>query len=271
MARFNILLLGSILTFTTAVQAASIILKIQPSNALPNPNALPPSTHATITAPNGEIVQSSIRKDNSIILEPINTVGSHLLNIYTKDFIFASYRIDTTPDPSSPQTIDTPGRPNDVLISFAAQLFPGTQWSDTGVSLLPQNPAPNPNSPADQRTLPVTTLTFAPRVVNAKNFYEDRPAFNPMSLLKSPMVLLGIVGLAFTFGMPKLLENMDPEMKAEYEEMQKKSPTAAIGRAMQGGSPAGGDFDLAGYLAGSGKKEAASGSEGAENIRGGKK
>lgn len=268
MARLNTLTLGLVLTlFTTFIQAASIILKIQPSNALPNPNALPPSTHATITAPNGEIVQSSIRKDNSIILESIDTVGSHLLNVYTKDYVFASYRIDTTPDPSSPQTLDTTGRSNDVLISFAAQLFPGTQWSDTGISLLPQNPAPNPNTPADQRTLPVSTLTFVPRVVGAKNFYEDRPAFNPISLLKSPMVLLGIVGLAFTFGMPKLLENMDPEMREEYEQMQKKSPTAAIGRAMQGGSPAGGDFDLAGYLAGTGKKEAAPASDGAAGVR----
>lgn len=81
------------------------------------------------------------------------------------------------------------------------------------------------------------------------------------------MVLLGIVGLAFTFGMPKLLENMDPEMREEYEQMQKKSPTAAIGRAMQGGSPAGGDFDLAGYLAGTGKKEAAPASDGAAGVR----
>lgn len=81
------------------------------------------------------------------------------------------------------------------------------------------------------------------------------------------MILLGIVALAFTFGMPKLMENMDPEMKAEYEEMQKKGPTAAIGRAMNGGSPSGGDFDLAGYLAGSGKKEAPSTNEGASSLR----
>jgi len=57
------------------------------------------------------------------------------------------------------------------------------------------------------------------------------------------------------------MENMDPEMRAEYEEMQKKGPTAAIGRAMGGGAApsAGGEsFDLAGFLAGQ-KKEGSGG------------
>ena len=64
---------------------------------------------------------------------------------------------------------------------------------------------------------------------------------------------MGIVALAFTFGMPKLMENMDPDMKAEYEEMQKKSPVSGLTRAMQGqASGAGGmdSFDLAGWMAG---------------------
>ena len=78
------------------------------------------------------------------------------------------------------------------------------------------------------------------------------------------MVLLGGVALAFTFGIPKLLENMDPEMRQEYEEMQQKGPTAAIGKAMSGQGPASGgasNFDLAGYLAGQKK-------EGPSEIRG---
>lgn len=270
MTRFGASTIALLAIFTTTLQAASITLRIQPSNLLPNPNALPPSTHATIVAPNGEVVQSSIRKDNTIVLDPITTIGSHLLSIYARDVVFASYRIDTNFDPSSPLSSGKATQASDVLISFAAQLYPGTQWSDTGLSLLPQNPAPNSDAPNDQRSLPVASLTIAPRVLSAKNFYEDRPAFNPLSLLKSPMVLLGIVGLLFTFGMPKLMENMDPEMKAEYEEMQKKGPTAAIGRAMQGETPAGGNFDLASYLAGSGKKEAPT-TDGANNIRGGKR
>ena len=87
-----------------------------------------------------------------------------------------------------------------------------------------------------------------------------------LSLLKNPMVLMGIVGLGFTIGMPKLMENMDPEMKAEYEEMQKKSPVGAVGRAMQGQGGGSQGFDLAGFLAGKGATTGASSGSG-EGIR----
>lgn len=55
------------------------------------------------------------------------------------------------------------------------------------------------------------------------------------------------------FGMPKMLENMDPEMRAEYEEMTKKKAKKAGGRDPNAVAAADTiqNFDLAGYLAGS--------------------
>ena len=44
---------------------------------------------------------------------------------------------------------------------------------------------------------------------------------------------------------------MDPELKAEFEARQKGGPM----NAMQGGENPLGNFDMAAYLAGSGKKE----------------
>lgn len=72
------------------------------------------------------------------------------------------------------------------------------------------------------------------------------------------MILLGLVTCAIFMGMPYLVDSMDPEMKAEWEESQKKNPMnslmgAATGQA--GANPVG-SFDMAAYLAGSGKKEA---------------
>lgn len=243
------LLLFSLLC--SLVSAATIILRVQPTTLLPNPNVLPPSTHATITFSDGSIQRSLLRKDNSIVFEEISKVGSHLLNIYSKDYQFAAYRIDTIVNPESVSAPMGSTSPSAVAISLAAQTYSGAQWSDIGVSLLPYQAG---------SSQPVTTLTFTPKVLSAKSFYEVRPAFSPLSLLKNPMILMGIVALAFVFGMPKLMENMDPEMRAEYEEMQKKSPTAALGRAMQGGGTPGSDsFDLAGYLAGQGKGSGAEG------------
>lgn len=96
------------------------------------------------------------------------------------------------------------------------------------------------------------------------------------------MILMGLVSMGLFFGMPKLMENskssslsppfsiysrlsqyrahthraVDPEMKAEWEESQKKNPMASL---MGGGGQASpnplGNFDMAAYMSGSGKKE----------------
>lgn len=226
-----------------AALAASIRINLPPSTLLPNPNVLPASTHATLTTASGNELKAIIRKGNYIEFPSVSIPGSHLLNIYTRDYTFAAYRIDVSPT---------------AEITGAFESYRGTQWSDHGVALTPGGQ-------------PTRSLTITAKVLAKKQFYETRPGFNALSLLKNPMILMGVVALAFTFGMPKLMENMDPEMKAEYEEMQRKSPVAGLSKAMQGGGPSAGDgFDLAGFLAGSqsGSGAATSGStKGTGDIR----
>lgn len=86
------------------------------------------------------------------------------------------------------------------------------------------------------------------------------------------MILMGIVMLVVSVGMPKLIENstflpsslspwaictadtlhlVDPETRAEFEARQKESPmNAVMGGGQQGQNPLG-NFDMAAYLAGS--------------------
>ena len=70
---------------------------------------------------------------------------------------------------------------------------------------------------------------------------------SPLSFLKSPMILMALFSGLLMFGMPKLMENMDPEMKAEMEEMQKNgvlgSGTTNTAQQIQ-------NFDLASWMAG---------------------
>ncbi|KAL8773843.1 MAG: hypothetical protein Q9209_001273 [Squamulea sp. 1 TL-2023] len=68
------------------------------------------------------------------------------------------------------------------------------------------------------------------RVKGVRGYYEERQGS----------------GLAMVFGMPYLLENMDPEMKKEFEEQQKKS---VVGNVAGGGNPLQ-SFDMAGWMAG---------------------
>ncbi|KAJ4307114.1 hypothetical protein N0V88_000491 [Collariella sp. IMI 366227] len=76
-----------------------------------------------------------------------------------------------------------------------------------------------------------------------------------MSIFKNPIILLSMVSMALFFGMPKLVENMDPETRAEFEERQKENPMNALMGAASGPSanPMG-NFDMAAFLAGSSKK-----------------
>lgn len=227
MASLLLLLLTFCQGFILA-HTASIRVRIPSSNLIPNPYTLPSSTHATLTSGSGPVLTASLRRGNYLQFDNVTTVGSHLLDVYTRDFVFAPYRIDIFPSADATGTV----------VIGAWETYRGTRWEDRGVSLV---------------ATPTTDLTLSVKTLSTKNFYEQRQGFNPMSLLKNPMILMGAVALLFTFGMPKLMENMDPEMKAEYEEMQKKTSMGSVARAMQGGGPNPPDFDIAGYLAGTGK------------------
>ncbi|KIX09026.1 uncharacterized protein Z518_00104 [Rhinocladiella mackenziei CBS 650.93] len=225
------------------ILAASLRIQIPASNLLPNPNILPASTHATLTSGSREPIRAILRKGNYFEFPDIPTTGSHLLDIYSRDYVFAPYRIDIAPSSD----------PKGAVITGAWETYRGTQWADRGVALI---------------AAPTEHLDMSAKILSKKNFYEQRQGFNPLSLLKNPMILMGLFALAFTFGMPKLMENMDPEMRAEYEEMQKKSPMGGLTRAVQGGGGGGNpaeSFDLAGFLAGS-TRSTGSG-RGSESIR----
>ena len=226
MAALLLLVLCSVLS---TVYSASLRISIPASNILPNPNTLPASTHAVLTSGSGQVTTAILKKGNYFAFSDISTTGSQLLDIYSHDYVFAPYRIDTSTSSNS-----------STQITGAWEIYRGTKWEDRGVGLV---------------AAPTERLDMVAKVLSQKNFYEQRQGFSPMSLLKNPMILMGVVALAFTFGMPKLMENMDPEMKAEYEEMQKKGPMGGLAKAMQGGgaSSAAESFDLAGYLAGSSK------------------
>lgn len=83
------------------------------------------------------------------------------------------------------------------------------------------------------------------RVLRGRDYYEARAGFSPLDLLKNPMILIAVVGLGFVVGMPYLMDSMDPEMKKEFEEQQKKSILsggASTANPLQ-------NFDMAGWMA----------------------
>lgn len=86
-----------------------------------------------------------------------------------------------------------------------------------------------------------------------------------MSLFSNPMILIALFSLGVVVGMPYLMENMDPETKAEFEAMQKERGVGANPMA------AAQNFDLAGWMAGSKPDEAAEDKPAIEAYEGGGK
>ncbi|TVY51896.1 hypothetical protein LCER1_G004479, partial [Lachnellula cervina] len=87
------------------------------------------------------------------------------------------------------------------------------------------------------------------RVIAEKEYFFERSGFSPLSLLKNPMILIAGVSMIIVFGMPYLMDSMDPEMRAEFEERQ-KSTSITSGTAANPLQ----NFDAAAWLAGSGPK-----------------
>ncbi|KAL6789921.1 hypothetical protein J3E68DRAFT_439103 [Trichoderma sp. SZMC 28012] len=189
----------------------------------PNPFLLPPSTHATL---------SSLHKRLEAPLTTVNTFNFHnvtadsyLLDVHCATEAFHPLRVDV-------------GEDGEVK---AWETYRGNEWANKGEEV-------QVKSEGGARGISV-------KGAGSKIFFVERPAFSVFSILKNPMILMGLVTMGIVFGMPYLMDNMDPELRAEFEERQKENPMNAImGNAQAGQNPLG-NFDMAAYLAGSGKKE----------------
>ncbi|KAJ2906893.1 hypothetical protein MKZ38_009756 [Zalerion maritima] len=209
--------------------AADVSFYMSPSNALPNPRAaLTADTHATLTTLNSEVKTAPINTINAFVFHNV-TPGSYLVDFHSRTHGFNPIRLDVTPMDG-----------NDEVGMKAWETYRGNDWENKG------------------EAIQLTNRGFEARCLGFKNYFTERQGFSVMTILKNPMILMGLVSMGLFFGMPKLMENMDPEMRAEFEEQQKKGPMAAMmGGAsgqQQAASPLG-DFDLASYLSGQDKKK----------------
>ncbi|KAL6864415.1 hypothetical protein J3F83DRAFT_741697 [Trichoderma novae-zelandiae] len=217
----RLLLLTAALAALAAAQAPLTLSVSLPPK--PNPFLLPPSTHATL---------STLRKRLSAPLSAVNTfdfhnvsADSYLLDVHCPTDNFLPLRVDV-------------GADGEVQ---AWETYRGNEWGNKGEEVPVKS---------DGASRSVGVKAAGPKV-----FFMERTKFSVLSILKNPMILMGLVTMGIVFGMPYLMDNMDPELRAEFEERQKESPMNAIMANAQGGQNPLGNFDMAAYLAGSGKKE----------------
>ncbi|KAK7730786.1 hypothetical protein SLS57_001618 [Botryosphaeria dothidea] len=213
---------------TTAAAAAALLSALLPlANAAnltfivpPHPallpagaSVLPASTHATLHSA-GPALSAPLRRDGSFVFTDV-PAGSYLLSVHARDHAFENLRVDVDADEKA----------------RAWQTFRGNEWSNKGEK--------RGEAGRDEGKLVAEV-----RAVAKKEYYQERGGFNVMSFLKNPMILMGVFSLALIVGMPYLMDNMDEETRAEFEEMQKKSPLSQNpANQLQ-------NFDLASFLAG---------------------
>ncbi|PYH72502.1 uncharacterized protein BO88DRAFT_401637 [Aspergillus vadensis CBS 113365] len=245
-------------TLATAASAARhLTITIPPSTILPNPNVLPANTHATLTT------FTKNTNDNHHFTAPLSRSAtfdfhhlpasskpeSYLLDIRSPEYVFAPLRVDVAADGS-------------VLGIW--ETFRGNPWDNRGAEkfVFDASAPRGGNSGAEEAVM------VEAKVLARRGFYEERSKFSPLALFKNPMILMALVALGFTFGMPKLMENMDPEMRAEFEKQSRSSPIGGATRSAMAGGGAPGNFDLAGWMAGATPRPGASGAEAAAAIEG---
>ncbi|KAK1514221.1 uncharacterized protein CCOS01_14161 [Colletotrichum costaricense] len=247
-------LLATLALAATSASAASLTLSIPSSQALPNPYILPPSTHATLSSL-GATFSAPLSVKNTFVFHNLTGGGSgsgsagssYLVDIHCATHAFAPLRLD----------VDAEG-------GLAAwETYRGNDWDNKGEAYA-------------AKEFEGGAKGFEVRVLGQKNYFVERSKFSILTILKNPMILLGLISMGIFLGMPYLMDNMDPEMRAEFEERQKSNPM----NSLLGGGGGGGDanpmanFDMAGFLAGTGgssKKEESSGSGASSGGAGGKK
>lgn len=175
--------------------AASITLYLPP---VPNPFALPPGTHATLSTL-GQSFSAPISALNTFVFHNV-TPGSYLGDIHCKTDGFRPLRIDVALDEHGKETFQ------------AWDTFRGNDWGNKG------------------EVLPVKEGSAGWGVevksLGKKIYFVDRPQcrislplvlecfaligfrlVSVLSILKNPMILMGLVSMVIFFGMPKLVEN----------------------------------------------------------------
>ncbi len=210
---FLLRLLSLLAVFLPWSSAASLVISIPPSAHLPNPNALSSSTHATLLSGSPQLpsltapltTRSTFEFHNLSLPEAALRPQSYLLTISALTHVFAPYRVDVIPGGAAD---------GGAVVEGIWETYPGSPWSDKG-PILGGKAAQGGGASGSIGTTDggsqgrdqEQVVQVDAKVLAKREFYEERAGFNPLGLLMNPMLLLGVVALGITFGMPYLMDN----------------------------------------------------------------
>ncbi|KAF4415087.1 er membrane complex subunit [Fusarium acutatum] len=216
---------SALLALLPLALAGSLTLYL-PSN--PNPFSIPANTHATLSSA-GVHFSAPLSSANTFVFHNV-TPGSYLADVHCPTDAFHPLRIDV-------QLAED----GEEGIVRAWETYRGNDWGNKGEAVQVKEGSKGRG--------------FELRAIGGKNYFMERPQFSVFAILKNPMILMALVSLVLMVGMPKLMDSMDPEMRAEFEAQRKSSPLSAAMTGQSSGDNPLTNFDMAAYLAGSKPKE----------------
>ncbi|RBR05754.1 hypothetical protein FVER53590_09491 [Fusarium verticillioides] len=227
-------------TFETSALLALLPLTLADSLTLylpsnPNPFSIPANTHATLSSA-GVHFSAPLSSANTFVFHNV-TPGSYLADVHCPTDAFHPLRIDV-------QLAED----GEEGIVRAWETYRGNDWGNKGEVVQVKEGSKGRG--------------FELRAIGGKNYFMERPQFSVFAILKNPMILMALVSLVLMVGMPKLMDSMDPEMRAEFEAQRKSSPLSAAMTGQSTGDNPLTNFDMAAYLAGSKPKESTPASSG---------
>lgn len=118
----------TLFSLSLAAPTTTITLHIPPSHALPNPRALPPSTHATLTALGADVPAAHLTPANTLAFRNV-PAGSYLLDVHSGSHAFAPLRVDVVPVVAG----DAAGREAAAALKVQAwETYRGNDWDNKG-------------------------------------------------------------------------------------------------------------------------------------------
>jgi hypothetical protein len=177
--------------------AANFELYIPATAALPNPNVLPSSSHASLSTAGGPII-APLTHSNTFIFTGIKP-GSYLLSAHSRDAAFEDLRVD----------VDVNGEGVEEVKAWTT--WRGNEWSNKG----------------EIRGQGEGSAKIELRAVGTKDYYQQRASCKSMfvvwwnefrltmilvsiiSIFKNPMILIALVTLVMVVGVPYMMENRE--------------------------------------------------------------
>lgn len=163
-ALWALLLAGTALAAAAVQQQqTTVTLHIPPTQALPNPRALPPSTHATLTTSSSGAHTAYLTPLNAFVFHNVSE-GSYLFDVHCLTHAFPPLRVDVVSVPSGDNQKNPPEGGGRALKVSAWETFRGNDWDNKG------------------EAIPATGGSLEIKVFGGKAFYMERSSCEYCSL-----------------------------------------------------------------------------------------